>query len=159
MIRVVLTYEDFFGPNAFTGDRFDLVKDIPKDILIGEFSKINYGLRPINSTYIKLDIDLQKSTMDYFIAVNSRRNYYNTMLGSLKEKYSQKHIAIFNRPATLLGISEILRKGKEMELEKASEYFKENMGEANSESWERIFKYYLLLNSEIWGKSTRQVAH
>jgi len=61
LIKQILSYEQFFGEKEPV-NRLELIKEIPKDILILEIAGLNYRLKPKNRQ--KYDTSNKPKTKD-----------------------------------------------------------------------------------------------
>jgi len=141
LLKQILSYEQFFGEKE-PDNRLELIKKIPKDILILEIAGLNYRLKPKNR--LKYDTS-QKSQID-----NLR--YFCPIDDNLFDKYYKVYQAytlpgnnypiIFNRFANLFALEEIISK-----IESSDN--NDDFTMQRTEVWDSILRYLLAVNTVV----------
>lgn len=138
--QLILEYKHFFNIEP-PENRLDLIKHIPKRFLLYEIAGLNYRLKPYNQLKYDLSLETQANELAYFCPLDKNLYEHYMQVAAAYTLDSENYPLIFNRPANLFALEEILN----------NEEFREEEGFVNREVevWDGIFKYLLSVNAEI----------
>ncbi len=142
--QLIFDFKLFFGKEP-NDNRISIIKHICKKSILFEIAGLNYRLKPINKLYFDNSLKTQLYELKYFTKTKKLcLKYYNTYRKYIKNK--NEFALIFNRPACLFAIEEILN-SKEMQTI-------ENFDMNKEEVWEAIINYLLAVNYFITENKT-----
>ena len=137
--KLILDYNICIGAPP-PKEKISLLGDISKIFILYELCALNYRLKPRDRVYFDTSLDTQKKELWYFAKNKTIFDKY----GLIAERYTTSnddYPIIFNRPACLYAIEEILNCD--------TMNSDENFVIQNVEQWESIIKYLLAVNYEI----------
>lgn len=145
-MQILVGYNMVYGePVPSTREeRLNLIKHIPKDIIIHNIASINYLQREFNSFTYTISEKLQWDNLTYWLNTEKSKEYKDHICKYLKENELNAIPIIFNRAANLFILQEIVYYGAELECEGFNE----------GAIMEDIFKYYLSVNCKIGDERT-----
>lgn len=137
---ILVGYNIVYGdPIPKTRDeRLEIIKNIPKEVIIHNIASINYLQREFNNFTYNISEKLQWENVTYWLGPEKCKIYKKLIIEYL-EKRDIKNTVIFNRAANLFILQEVIYYGANLEYE----------GFDESAVMEDIFKYYLSVNSFI----------
>lgn len=138
--QLIIEYKHFFNIEP-PENRLDLIKHIPKQFLLYEIAGLNYRLKPYNQLKYDLSLETQVYELAYFCPLDKNLYEHYVQVAETYTVDSKNYPLIFNRPANLFALEEILN----------NEGFREEEGFVSRkvEVWDGIFKYLLSVNTEI----------
>ena len=136
-------YEQTFGEQF--QDRMSLIKDIPRRHLVAEIAGLNHRLKSPVEKEFKSGFDDQIKELEYFCGGDRKiaLPYYSVMRKihqELQNRNGGGTPIIFNRPANLYALHEILEKLTDDD---------DPSFTWNTLMWENLLKYYLCVNDVI----------
>ena len=140
--QILVGYHMVYGePIPITREeRLNLIKHIPKEVIIHNIASINYLQREFNSFTYTISDELQWANLSYWLNTEKSEVYKSLIYRYFEEKKLDATPVIFNRAANLFSIQEVIYYGAELEYE---EGFNEGT------IMEDVFKYYLSVNNKI----------
>ncbi len=139
-LQLILEYKHFFGVDA-PENRLRLIQEIPKINLIYEIAGLNYRLKPYNQLRYNISLEKQREELRYFCPIDDTLYRRYAKIASSYSTSQEDYPLIFNRPANLFALEEIVN---------ADDFIEEEEYEMNkAEVWDAIFKYLLAVNSEV----------
>lgn len=138
-VQLILDYKVYFGIEP-PHDRVSLIKHISRKNILYEITALNYRLKPKNRINIDVSFETQAKELKYFTQTQEIFNKY----ASIAQKYTKSKVdfpIIFNRPACLFAIEEIVNSKEIVDID--------DFVMAKIEVWEAIIKYLLAVNFAI----------
>lgn len=121
-------------------ERLQLIKHIPKNVIIHNIASFNYLQREFSSFNYDINDKLQWENLTFWLNTPKSNMYKERILQYLKNNnLKDKPTILFNRQANLFILQEVIYHGSDLYVE----------GFIESEVMEDIFKYYLSVNSLI----------
>ena len=133
----ILSYQDFFNLEP-PGDPLSLLKGMCKVTLLGEFSALNYVLKPKTTMYYDTSLKTQWKLLHYFSGSDEQLFLKLRTLYSARVLNSKSYPLIFTRQTCLFACEQIVNS----DLNEVEEFTLEK-------SWLKLFQYILAVNSEI----------
>lgn len=139
--QILVGYHMVYGElvPATREERLNLIKHIPKEVIIHNIASINYLQREFNSFTYSISDELQWKNVTYWLNAEKSEVYKARIYTYFKEKKLNATPVIFNRAANLFVLHEVIYYGAELEYE----------GFDESAVMEDVFKYYLSVNNKI----------
>jgi len=140
-MQILVGYHMVYGEPipATREERLDLIKHIPKDVIIHNIASINYLQREFNSFNYTISDELQWKNVTYWLNTEKSEAYKVRIYKYFKDKNLNATPVIFNRAANLFALHEVIYYGTELEYE----------GFDEGAVMEDVFKYYLSVNNKI----------
>jgi len=136
--QIILDFNLVFGilpPH----NKISLIKDFSKSHILYELCALNYRLKPKNKLRIDTSLETQIKELKYFTQNDEHFKFYSTIAG--KHTTSKGYFPlIFNRPACLLAIEEIINSD---EIDSIGDF------KMTFDVWDGIIKYLLSVNYAI----------
>ncbi len=121
-------------------ERLQLIKHIPKNVIIHNIASFNYLQREFNSFSYDISDELQWKNLTFWLNSPKADIYKKRILQYLKKiNQEEKSAILFNRQANLFIIQEVIYHGSDLDAE----------GFDESKVMEDVFKYYLSVNCLI----------
>lgn len=145
----ILVYNEVYGKDETFKKRIDLIRNIPTEFIICEFSGINYESKPPGKLFYITDPSFQKKWVLHFVRNKVDQNeVIDGWLKAEKKIRRDDRIIIFNRASTLFAINELLLRNP---CKSSAIKYKPTKAD-----WLAMFKYYLCINQYIDSRVPRE---